>query len=164
MKTMFPALRAAKTIDLVLKKVVVTDAANGQFMSCDIHLAGKNLGSYVDQGNGGHGDFHLIRKDQENLQEQMRKASVPVMPHDDAATMQIGPYADSAIALLICEVLMLKSMKRLCKNNTVIVFTDDAFGAYHQYPYTFTAEAKSAATATLGDRIAFFVNEDILTL
>lgn len=164
MKTMFPALRAAKTIDLVLKNVVISKAEDSDHMSCDILLAGKKLGSYVHEGNGGHGNFYLVRSDMEILGVQMRKASMPVMPCDAAQTMQSGPYADSALINLICETSMAKTMKRKCKKNTVIVFTDNKYGEYQAYPYEFTAEAKDAALSKLGSRIAYFVNEDIASL
>lgn len=164
MKSMFPALRAAKAIDLVLKNVVITDTQNAQFMSCDIHLAGKNLGNYVHEGNGGHGNFYLVRSDMEILGVQMRKASIPVMPCDQADILQSGPFADSAIINLICETSMFKTMKRKCKKSTVIVFSDHGYGGHQAYPYEFTAEAKDAALSKLGSRIVYFVNEDIASL
>jgi hypothetical protein len=161
---MFPALRAAKAIDLVLKNVVITDTNNVQFLSCDIHLAGNKLGSFVDHGNGGCGHFSVIRSDAEILYAQMRKAKLPVLPHDDAETMMIGPYAESAMINLICETSMLKTFKTYCKKNTVVVFKDTIQGEYTKYPYPFNSETRDAAMSKLGSRIAYFVNEDIASL
>jgi hypothetical protein len=164
MNTMFPALRAAKAIDLVLKNVVVTDTNNVQHMSCDIYLAGSKLGSFVDHGNGGCGHFSVIRSDAEILYAQMRKANLPVLPNDKAEAMMIGPYAESALINLICETSMLKTFKKYCKKHTVIVFKDTMQGEYSKYPHPFTSENRSAAVAKLGSRIAYFVNEDITSL
>lgn len=168
MKTLFPGLRAAKAINLVLKKVVAT---SDMHLSCDMHLDGTRLGSFVDHGDGGHGNFVVINKHREQLFAALRKGRIPGLPSipsagiftPDPDTVSDHDYAESVMANLICETQLLKTVKRKCKTHLLIVFNDSA-GEYTPYKMAFNDESRKAATAKFGDRISFFVNEDILSL
>ena len=167
MVTLFPGLRAAKAINLVLKKVVAT---SDMHTSCDIHLNGTRLGSFVDHGDGGHANFVVINKHRDLLFAALRQGSLPCLPSlpaegiiFDPATMNDHEYAASVFFNLIGETQSLKSIKRKAKTNTLVVFTDYSPGEYATYKIPFNEESKKAVIAKFGDRISFFVNEDILS-
>lgn len=169
MKTLFPGLRAANAVNLTLKKVVITKELG---MSCDVYLAGEKLGAYVDRANGGGGHFYLTHETRAKLVKVARENNLPTLaplPEDDPLYVPSGPmndeeFIDSVVVNLMFETHELKSAKRKCKTNVLVVFSDSAPGDYAAYKLTFDEGSKKAAISKFGDKISFFVNEDILTL
>lgn len=168
-KTMFPGLRAAKSIKLVIKKVVTTQE---MFMSCDIHLDGARMGSFVNDGNGGCGRFVMINSARDQLFSALIAGSVPGLPDlgesDPPNSFEFTPgshdHAESVFANLIGETQALKAIKRQCKNHILIVFHSSDPCGYSAYKMPFNERSKQAAIEKFGDTIAHFLNEDILTV
>lgn len=172
MKTLFPALRAAKAIDLTLKKVVVTNELG---MSCDIYLAGEKLGTFIDRADGGMPQFHLTQEARAMLIKVTRASNLPTLPplaEDDplySLSVARGPlndqdFIEQVIVNLMLETKELSAMKRTCKTHTVIVMKEHEPGHYSKWKHPFTEETRKGAVAQFGDKIDFIVNEDIATL
>lgn len=169
MKTLFPCLHAAKAVNLALKKVVITKNLG---MSCDVYLAGEKLGAYVDRADGGAGHFYLTHETRAKLVKVTREHNLPTLPplpKDDPLYVPSGPmndeeFIDSVVVNLMFETHELKAAKRNCKTKVLVVFTDSAPGEYAAFKLPFNEDSKKTAISKFGDRIAFFVNEDILTL
>lgn len=167
MSTMFPGLRAAKAMGLVIKKVVAT---RDLFVSCEIHVAGTHFGSFINDGNGGMGRFVIINSQRDQLLSALAQANMPCLPAIDEG----GPiranfpgsyeYAESVFLNLIAETQALKSLKRKCKDHTLIVLKSNKPCEYTAFKAPFNERIKQLAVEKFGDTIVYFINEDISTL
>jgi hypothetical protein len=159
MKTFFPLLHAAKRAQLDIKRVVATDDL---FKSCDIHLEGVNIGTFVRRGDGSTGEFHVTGKDFAKLVDLLR-GSLPAGPESPAQSSSDAQYAELQMMNLIAEKQLFKLIKKSCKTKTLFVLAQGQ-DSFTTQDVVFNRRTRSKVLEQFGDKICFFLNEDIKSL
>jgi hypothetical protein len=160
-QTMFPTLRMAQTLNLVVKRSV--DKSRNDVLK--ISLGGKLLGTVVDIPCVGVESNSVSMEDRASFVKAFRE-----LGYKNKHEHLIENPEDELVMLSVCadfhnEGVTLKEMKRKAKTKCLWVTTDCVDGQFWEIKGAFDQDMKQAIiVANPAQTITFFINEDIADL
>ena len=131
----------------------------GMGFNCTLYRDGKKVAFVIDSAQGGEYEYRFVNKEEDTKLREYA-ATLPKYEIDGLGMCQ--PNSDSVIANLIDDWDENRTLKRLCKNKTVVKLKGE--DSYRVAKVLYSQKTRNFLVTKYGDKIEEILNDRFVTV